>query len=208
MLLSQVKKEDLKNLSVEEKTRILFDTVYDDDGKKAPVGIVLGCSYVPYMEERINGAVELYKSGRIEKLMPTGSVITALLPQKRITEAEYMAEELINRGVKREDIILENNARTTIENIICSQLEINRYFGNGTTCDVFIVSSPLHLRRSKMIADLYMPKNIYKYLYPCPTDRHGKDNWMSFHESVEQVNDEISMMWVMVTTGQADDIEF
>ncbi len=208
MLLSQVKKEDLKNLSVEDKTRILFDTVYDDKGEKAPVGIVLGCSYIPYMEERIIGAAELYKSGRIEKLMPTGRVIAALLPEKRITEAEYMAEELIKRGVKREDIILENNARTTIENVICSQLEINRYFGNGTTCDVFIVSSPLHLRRSKMIADLYMPKNIKKHLYPCPTDRHGKDNWMSFPESVEQVNDEIAMMWVMIKTGQADDIEF
>ncbi|MBO5039919.1 MAG: YdcF family protein [Clostridia bacterium] len=208
MLLSQFKKEDLKNLSVEEKTRLLFDTVYDDDGGKAPVGIVLGCSYVPYMEERINGAVELYKSGRIDKLMPTGSVIADLLPEKRITEAEYMAEEMIKLGVKKEDIILENNATTTIENMICSQLEINRYYGNGTTCDVFIVSSPLHLRRSKMIADLYMPKNIKKHLYPCPTDRHGKDNWMNFPESIDQVNDEITMMWVMVATGQADDIEF
>ena len=208
MLLSQVKKEDLKNLSVEDKTRILFDTVYDDNGEKAPVGIVLGCSYVPYMEERIIGAAELYKSGRIEKLIPTGSGIAALLPEKRITEAEYMAEELIKRGVKREDIILENNATTTIENMICSQLEINRYFGNGTTCDVFIVSSPLHLRRSKKIADLYMPKNIKKHLYPCPTDRHGKDNWMNFPESIDQVNDEISMMAYMIRSGNSTDIEF
>ncbi|MBQ7779365.1 MAG: YdcF family protein [Clostridia bacterium] len=208
MLLSQVKKEDLKKLTAEEKTRIVFDTVYDDDSEKAHVAIVLGCSHVPYMEERIDGAVDLYNSGRVEKLMPTGSVIADLLPEKRITEAEYMAEVMIKRGVKKEDIILENNARTTIENMICSQLEINRYYGNGMTCDVFIVSSPLHLRRSKMIADLYLPKNIKKYLYPCPTDRHGRDNWMNFPESVEQVNAEISMMWVMIATGQAEDIEF
>lgn len=208
MYLSQIKKEDLNKLTVGEKTRILFDTIYDDDCEKAPVGIVLGCSYVPYMEERINGALELYKSGRVQKLMPSGTVIADLLPEKRITEAEYMAERLIALGVKDDDIILENNASTTIENMICSQLEINRYYGNGTTCDVFIVSSPLHLRRSKMIADLYMPKNIKKHLYPCPTDRHGRDNWMNFPEAVEQVNDEISMMWVMIATGQAEDIEF
>ncbi len=208
MFLSQVKKEDIKNLTFEEKTRILFDTVYDNNDGKAPLAIVLGCSYIPYMDERADGAIELYKSGRVEKLMPTGTVIAALLPEKRITEAEYIAEYMIKRGVKKEDIILENNATTTIENMICSQLEINRYYGNGTTCDVFIVSSPLHLRRSKMIADLYLPKNIKKYLYPCPTDRHSRDNWMNFPESIEQVNDEISMMWVMIATGQADDIEF
>lgn len=208
MQLSKVKKEELKNLSTEEKSRIIFDTVYDDDGGNAPVGIVLGCSYIPYMDERVDGAIELYKSGRVKKLMPTGTVIADLLPEKRMTEAEYMAERMIKSGVKEEDIILENNARTTIENMICSQLEINRYFGNGTTCDVFIVSSPLHLRRSKMIADLYLPKNIKKRIYPCPTDRHGIDNWMNFPESVEQVNDEIAMMWVMIATGQAEDIEF
>ncbi len=208
MLLSQVKKEDLKDLSVEEKTHILFDTVYDDDGGKASVAIVLGCSHVPHMDERADGAIELYKSGRVEKLMPSGTVIADFLPEKRITEAEYLADYMINRGVNVENIILENNARTTIENMICSQLEINRYYGNGTTSDVFIVSSPLHLRRSKMIADLYLPKNIKVRLYPCPTDRHGKDNWMNFPESIEQVNDEILMMWVMIATGQAGDIEF
>ncbi len=208
MLLSQIKKEEIKDLSVEEKTKILFDTVYNDDGGKAPVAIVLGCSHIPYMDERIDGAIELYKSGRVEKLMPSGTVLADLLPERRMTEAEYMAAYMIKRGVKKEDIILENNASTTIENMICSQLEINRYFGNGTTCDIFIVSSPLHLRRSKLIADLYMPKNIKKRLYPCPTDRHGKDNWMNFKESIEQVNDEITMMWIMIATDQADDIEF
>lgn len=208
MFLSLIKKEDIKNLTVEQKTRILFDTVYDDDGGKAPLAVILGCSYVPYMDERVDGAIVLYKSGRIEKLMPTGTLIADLLPDKRITEAEYMAEHMIRRGVKKEDIILENNARTTIENMICSQLEINRYYGNGSTPDIFIVSCPLHLRRSKMIADLYMPKNIKKRLFPCPTDRHGRDNWMNFPESVAQVDDEISMMWVMIAMGQAEDIEF
>ncbi len=208
MFLSQVKKEDLKNLTVEEKTRILFDTVYDDDGGRAPIAILLGCGYVPYMDERADGAIELYKRGRVDKIMPTGTVIADLLPEKTITEAEYMAEYMTARGVKAEDIILENDARTTIENMICSQLLINRYYGNGTTPDVFIVSCPLHLRRSKMIADLYLPKNIKVRLYPCPTDRHGKDNWMNFPESIQQVDEEISMMWVMVQTGQAEDIEF
>lgn len=208
MFLSQIENEDIKNLTVEQKTRIVFDTVYDDDGGNAPVAIVLGCSHVPYMDERANGAIELYKSGRIEKIIPSGTVINELLPEKRITEAEYMAEYMIARGVKKEDIILENNARTTIENMICAQLEINRYYGNATTLDVFIVSSPLHLRRSKMIADQYMPRGIKVRMYPCPTDRHGKDNWMNFPESIDQVNDEISMMAYMIRSGNSTDIEF
>ena len=208
MLLSQLKKEDLKNLTEAQKTRIVFDTVYDDDGGYAPAAILLGCGYAPFMDERADGAIELYKSGRIDKIIPSGTVIAELLPKKRITEAEYMAEYMMARGVKEEDIILENDARTTIENLICSQLLINRYYGNGTTHDVFIVSSPLHLRRSLLIAELYLPKNIKVRPYPCPTLKHGRDNWMNFPESVRQIDDEISMMWHMISARQADDIEF
>ncbi len=208
MFLSQVKIVDIDHLSVEEKTRILFDTVYDDDGGNAPVAIILGCSHIPYMDERVDGAIELYKSGRVQKLIPSGTVIADLLPEKRLTEAEYMAQYMIERGVKEEDIILENDATTTIENMLCSQIAINRYYGNATTVDIFIVSSPLHLRRSKMIADQYMPRDIKVRLYPCRTDRHGKDNWMNFPESIAQVNDEIRMMANMILSGKAADIEF
>ena len=156
MLLSQVKKEDLVNLTTEEKSRIVFDAVYDDDGESAPVAIVLGCSHIPFMDERAEGAAQLYKSGRVKKLMPSGTTLQALLPDKEITEAEYMAEYMIRQGVKREDIILENNASTTIENMICSQLMINRYFGNGTTIDVIKITDN---RSTVNLSDL--PRGIY-----------------------------------------------
>ena len=207
MFLTQIKKEDVKDLTVDQKARIVFGNVCTDDAK-AEIGIVLGCSHVPHMDERIIGAYELYKSGRVQKLILSGTVIEELLPEKRMTEAEYMAEHLIKLGIKEEDLILENNATSTIENFLFSQIEINRRYGNGSTLDVYIVTCPLHARRSKMIADVYMPKNIKVYLCPCRSERHGKDNRMNYPESVSLVNDEIRMMRNMALTGMSDDIEF
>ena len=208
MFLTQINNDDIKDLTVEERTKIVFDTIDSDSTAKTVIGIVLGCSYVPHMDERIIGAYELYKSGKVEKLILSGTVIKDLLSEKRITEAEYMAERLIQLGVREDDLILENNARSTIENFLFAQIEIDRHYGSGTTFDVYIVTCPLHARRSKLIADVYMPKNIKKYLYPCRSERHARDNWMNTSESILLVNEEIRMMRNMALTGLSEDIEF
>ena len=85
MFLTQINNDDIKDLTVEERTKIVFDTIDSDSTAKAVIGIVLGCSYVPHMDERIIGAYELYKSGKVEKLILSGTVIKDLLPEKRIT---------------------------------------------------------------------------------------------------------------------------
>ena len=73
-------------------------------------------------------------------LVPTGGVRH---PTEfgEITEAEYMARRLREAGVPDEAILLENEARTTIENMIYGMLALERYGKQGRPFSAYVVTS-------------------------------------------------------------------
>ena len=97
---------------------------------------------------RFFNAFELYKTGKVEKLLLTGG--TGDLFEYQKSEAPMVLEFLKNVGVPDEDIIVEPNSRNTYENAIFSKklLEEKNIRGN-----YLLITSAWHMRRSKACFD-------------------------------------------------------
>ncbi|WP_245954492.1 YdcF family protein [Fontibacillus phaseoli] len=94
-----------------------------DYPETADVGIVLGASMwgdrpSPGLQERLQLALQDYKDGKFRVFILTGGLDH---PDYRYTEAEGMANYLEANGVSRSDMILENEATSTYENLKFSQ---------------------------------------------------------------------------------------
>jgi uncharacterized SAM-binding protein YcdF (DUF218 family) len=87
--------------------------------------------------ERDIYAAELYNLGFSRKI-----IVSGISPS-----AGIMAERAVKEGVKREDIIMEQKALSTYQNAIFTR-EI--MLDNGFQSAI-VVSSPFHMRRSKMV---------------------------------------------------------
>ncbi|MEF2967290.1 YdcF family protein [Paenibacillus sp. M1] len=97
----------------------------------ADVGIVLGASMwgdepSPGLRERLELALRGYKAGKFRVFLLTGGLDR---PDYRYTEAEGMANYLKANGVPESDMLLENKATSTYENLKFSRdiMEENGY---------------------------------------------------------------------------------
>lgn len=206
MFLSQLKEEDIENLTVEQMTNIVYSDC-EDDGASAPVAILLG-GPMKYMDARARAAFELYEAGRVEVIVSTGCASFKRPEESWITQAQYMANLLMKWGVPQEAIILEPEARTTVENMLYSQIQINRRFGDCQTRDVIIVTCRPHLRRSKLTAQIYLPSCINVYGYPAKDERVDSKNWMNDEKMRISIPKNVRLLRKMVLNGQIEDIEF
>ncbi|CAG7648383.1 hypothetical protein PAECIP111802_04196 [Paenibacillus allorhizosphaerae] len=87
------------------------------------VGIVLGAALwqttpSPALKERLNRAVELYRSGKIRNIIVSGGYDRK---DSELTEAEGMRNYLMEKGIPEKAIFLENHATSTYENMKLSQ---------------------------------------------------------------------------------------
>ncbi len=97
---------------------------------------------------RFFNTYELYRTGKIEKILLTGGTGDILKDQK--SEAPEVHKLLIRLGVPDDDIIVEDQARNTYENAIFTKkiLDQNNIRGN-----FLLITSAFHMRRSKACFD-------------------------------------------------------
>jgi uncharacterized SAM-binding protein YcdF (DUF218 family) len=119
-------------------------------GTSADAALVLGAAVLwdrpsPVFAERLRHAGELYRQGKVGKIVLTGG----LSPEDKLTEAEAGRRWLLAEGVPDGALILEDRSRTTLENLLFSQPILAE---NGIDT-VLIVSDPLHMRRAIEIAE-------------------------------------------------------
>lgn len=96
----------------------------------------------PCLVARVEAAVELYRAGKVKKLVMTGGVSRDL--QSSAGNMQMIAEKM---GVPKGDIIQEREAGNTFENIVFSR----KFIENSPR--VVIVSAGFHLARARMMAD-------------------------------------------------------
>ena len=118
------------------------------------IGILLGGysnSHILPRHDRMNfsgranrflNAYELYRTGKIKKLLLTGG--SGDLLQEQPSEADLMKKFLLRLGVPEEDIIIEADSRNTYENAIFSKKKLEAY--PGARC--LLLTSAWHMRRS------------------------------------------------------------
>jgi uncharacterized SAM-binding protein YcdF (DUF218 family) len=117
---------------------------------------VWGTQVSPVFGERINHAIDLYKAGKVNKLIFTGGAGDSY----ELSESAAARDYAISRGVPSQDILIEEKSHTTYENILYAK-EVADAAGLKK---VLIVSDPLHMKRA-----VKMSRDVGFEAYPSPT---------------------------------------
>ena len=134
--------------------------------KHADAAVVLGAAAwggkpSPVFRERINHAIALYQSERVEKLIFTGGTRKEGYP----SEGEVARKFAIKQGIPSHDIIYETRSKDTYQNLVNTRLLMQKH----KLHHVIIVSDPYHMARAVAIAqDLGIPAPPS----PTPTSRY------------------------------------
>ena len=127
----------------------------------------------PCLVARVKAAVELYRAGKVKKLVMTGGVSRDL--QSSAGNMQMIAEKM---GVPKGDIIQEREAGNTFENIVFSR----KFIENSPR--VVIVSAGFHLARARMMADKqWLGHDIQVYAAPFCSEPYGGYGFMVLRES-------------------------
>ncbi|SMF86472.1 protein SanA, affects membrane permeability for vancomycin [Paenibacillus uliginis N3/975] len=118
---------------------------------EADVGIILGASMwgdhpSPGLRERLEHGLKLYEEGFYNSFIVTGGLDA---PGLKYTEAEGMRNYLVEAGVSESDIVLENEATSTYENLLFSK----RIMKEHGWSSAIIVTHDYHGTRSLEVAE-------------------------------------------------------
>ncbi|TDQ18433.1 uncharacterized SAM-binding protein YcdF (DUF218 family) [Algoriphagus boseongensis] len=96
--------------------------------------------------DRITHALQLYRMGKIKKILITGG--QGLNPSNPQTEAEILKRFLIMTGMPESDILIEDQSKNTRENALFTKefLEEN---GIATDQEFLLITSAFHMYRAK-----------------------------------------------------------
>lgn len=120
-----------------------------DQSAKADVALVLGAhldehgNAPPRLVGRVERATELVRDGLVPKLIMSGGGTV-----NGVTEAAVMRKLAIARGTPEEAIVLDERARSTIENFACS-IPVLEALGAHR---VLVVTEPWHMTRAMLLA--------------------------------------------------------
>ncbi|HKY28647.1 MAG TPA: YdcF family protein [Pyrinomonadaceae bacterium] len=129
-------------------TRIYsFRNSYSDG--PADAAVVLGAAVwttdvSPVFRERINHGIDLYRKGRVRKLIFTGGQGNPGEP----TESSAARQYALLNGVPAHDILIEEKSHTSYENIVYAKQLADAH----AIKKVLIVSDPLHMKRAVTMA--------------------------------------------------------
>lgn len=200
MWLSKMTDEEIYGLSKETVEKAVFSEAYDDGKTFYDVALLLG-GPLDTMESRAKECARIYLDGRIGKIFPTGGV-----KRDGLTEAQILKNYLVKSGVKEEDIILEELATTTVENMICSTFAIHNALRFYDLRTVIVVSSHDHIRRSLALANNYLPRSVKIY---ASYDKSAKEIewWKDDKERVRCAYEELRLMHWLITCNHMEDFE-
>jgi uncharacterized SAM-binding protein YcdF (DUF218 family) len=115
----------------------------------ADAAVVLGAAVwsadvSPVFRERINHGIDLYRKGKVRKLIFTGGQGNPGEP----TESSAAKKYALKNGVPAQDILIEEKSHNTFENIVYAK----ELAGRHGIKRVLIVSDPLHMKRAMAMA--------------------------------------------------------
>lgn len=114
------------------------------------IAIVLGTTVIDTLpskafEHRIKHGIHLYKSETVQKILFTGGIVHG----RKYAEAEVAYHYAIRMGVSPQDIILENKATNTIENIRW----IKKHLDTTNYQMIFLITDSIHIQRALLITE-------------------------------------------------------
>jgi len=120
----------------------------------------------PIFRERINHGLQLYKSGKVKKLILTGGVEE----EGGLAESEVARNYAIKKGVPPGDLLIETVSKTTFENL----QQARGIARENHLRTLVVVSDPIHMKRAMtMAASIGLPAK------PSPTPTTKFHSWPS-----------------------------
>ena len=200
MFVSQIREEDLSEELID---RLLYSDM-SDTGENVDCIVVLGS--IKASTYRVPIAVNAYRNGRAGKILLCGGALRDF-PDGKCIEAEHMYRKAIELGVPKEDLIVENGSKNTVENILCAMVELQRAFYLDRVKTILLVTAEYHMRRSLAIARYLLPRHIK--VVPCPAkdDNTSRENWMKSKKGIERARSEALNLLQYVKNGVFPDFE-
>ena len=169
MKSSMIKDESLTD---EEIQAIVYSDI-EDNGFSSKYGLVFGNSML--IQERVNRAVEVYREGRVQKLIFMGGVNGVSNQDGTIvSEAERMKELALRLGIKSEDILLDCDSNNTFENIENALSVLDGEL--PALSSISIITSEFHLKRCYTILKKRYP-NLEVHMITAKDGFTDSDNW-------------------------------
>ncbi len=166
--------------------------------QKADLLFVFGTRH----KEAILEAYNLYKQGLIPKILISGGI-------NRVTkkcEARDMKSGLIKLGVKAKDIILEDKATNSLENVLFSKMVIEDKIGFKNVKKLMVLTKDYHSRRALMTIKKHFPKNIKLCLAVYNVDGLNKNNWFNGKKNEKIVLEEYSKIKEYLNRGDIEEL--
>lgn len=116
--------------------------------------LVLG-GPVEILQSRAAAAAKLYHTGQVSLLMVSGGVCRQT-ELGCLSEAQALTRYLLEAGVPAEQIVIEDEATTTMENMQKCLTLLEQRFGTRAL-RLVVVSSNFHINRAVMLAKFFLP---------------------------------------------------
>ncbi|HEY4512461.1 MAG TPA: YdcF family protein [Candidatus Paceibacterota bacterium] len=156
-------------------------------------------------KESCRKAAELYKQGRVQKIIVSGGVN----PKSGLAEGVLMAEEMQKLGVPKKDVLIENRASNTLENVLFTREILDRRIGLGKIKVIVVVVKNIHARRALMTLKKHMPSGIELKSAPYASDYYEnvtKENWHKTESGRTLVMHELEKIQKYLTKGDISEL--
>lgn len=204
MFLSELENADIKQLTSGQKTDIVFRQSvcprvrYD-------AALLLGTE-PNGAKRRAAMAASFFKRFEVNFIIASGGVRHEY-EGKKLTEADIMYSVLAAQGVPESVIVPENQARSTMENLLFGTVELGRRKTMECIERVVVITEPFHLRRALLLARTFLPRyfKVYGYTEGFAVQRR---DWPTDSALCECVHTEIRCLKKMIENHNIADIRF
>lgn len=166
--------------------------------QKADLALVFGTRH----QEAINKVYELYRGGLAPKILVSGS-------RNRVTgenEALEMSKKLIALGIKKDDLILENQSTNSLENVLFSKKIIEEKIGFNKIKKIIAVVKHYHSRRALMTLKKHFPENVELILVTYEIYGFTRENWFEDKIGNEKVMSEWGKIQKYLAKGDIEEL--
>ena len=204
MRFGELTEAQLSQLTTQQITEIVYGD-WKDNGDTYDVALLLGGKALVCRERAAAGAY-LWRSGRAKWLVPTGGVEweTEL---GVISEANLLRHYLLEEGVPEDVILMENEARTTVENMLYSTILLQRQLKIRNVRKLAVVTSANHLNRALRHANNYLPRSVEVCGFCIPQPESDAQHWFLDPVQKARTERELLLLWKLIQTGLTPDIE-
>lgn len=191
-----------QNITDDIIKKVLFNTI-KSEFLEADCLIIFGCHLKPLLDERLECAIKILKSKKIDTILLTGGIGV----NGDFNESEYMKKALLNFGIAENKILVDDKSTTTEENIVNS-IQILRDTNLINNKKIVLVSNQAHLRRIGMELKKQLNEDKFDIIYEYPENSIiSFDNVKNDNDLRNLATNEVKKIIRFIEQGIIDDEE-